>query len=142
MAKTYIPISIQRAIIALSKDYCEYCIIPAAFATDFYSFDHIIPVCKNGESVLENLARSCSICNGLKQGKTTHLDPFSQQICRLYHPRQDNWDDHFQWSIDELQLIGKTAIGNTTIALLQLNRSNAINLRKLLKMVGLHPPTL
>ena len=142
MAKTYIPIAIQRAIIALSKDYCEYCLIPAAFATDFYNFDHIIPVSKNGRSELKNLARCCSICNGHKHDKMTYLDPFTQQLCRLYHPRQDKWADHFQWSLDDLHVIGKTAIGHTTIALLQLNRSNAVNLRKLLKMANLHPPIL
>ena len=140
MAKTYIPIAIQRAIIALSKDYCEYCILPAAFATDFYNFDHITPVSKKGLTEFGNLARCCSICNGHKHDKMTYFDPLTQQICRLYHPRQDEWGDHFQWSLDDLRIIGKTAIGHTTIALLQLNRSNAVNLRKLLKMVGLHPP--
>lgn len=142
MAKTYIPIAIQRAIIELSKDYCEYCLIPAAFATDFYNFDHITPISKNGLSELKNLARSCSICNGHKHDKMTYIDPLTQQFCRLYHPRQDKWADHFQWSLDDLRIIGKTAIGHTTIALLQLNRSNTINLRKLLKMAGLHPPVL
>ena len=140
MAKIYIPIAIQRAIIALSKDCCEYCIIPAAFATDFYNFAHMTPVSKNGRSELENLAKCCSICNGHKHDKIAYFDPLTQQMCRLYHPRQDTWRGHFQWSLDELRIVGKTAIGHTTIALLQLNRSNAVNLRKLLKMAGLHPP--
>jgi hypothetical protein len=142
MPKTYIPIAIQRSIIALSKDYCEYCIIPAAFATDFYNFDHITPVSKDGLTELRNLARCCSICNGHKHDKIAYIDPLTQQPCRLYNPRQDKWADHFQWSIDDLRLVGKTAIGHTTIALLQLNRSNTVNLRKLLKMAGLHPPTI
>ena len=142
MANIYIPISIQREIISLSNDYCEYCWYPAAFSSHSFHFDHIDPLANGGLTILENLARACGGCNGFKQDKIHYFDPFTHQSCRLYHPRQDKWDDHFQWSIDELQLVGKTAIGNTTIALLQLNRSNAINLRKLLKMVGLHPPKL
>lgn len=46
MAKPYIPVSIQRAVIELSKGYCEYCLAPAAFSTGFFHFDHIIPLSK------------------------------------------------------------------------------------------------
>ena len=41
---------------------------------------------------------------------------------------------------DDLYIVGITPIGRATIDLLKLNRVNATNLRKLLKMAGLHPP--
>jgi hypothetical protein len=140
MSKIYIPVAIQRAILELSKNYCEYCVLPSNFSTDFFHFEHIIPVVLNGKTELENLARSCGICNNNKRDKIEHIDPLTQQIVRLYNPRQDIWTDHFQWSDDDLYIIGLTPIGRATIALLKLNRSNAINLRKLLKMADLHPP--
>ena len=140
MSKKYIPIAIQRAVIALSQGYCEYCVVPSDYSTDFFNFDHIQPTSQKGTSELGNLARTCGICNGYKHDKTKATDPLTQQICRLFHPRQDKWKDHFEWSKDGLRIIGKTAIGRTTIDLLQVNRKSNINLRKLLKIVGLHPP--
>jgi HNH endonuclease len=140
MSKIYIPVAIQRAILALSKNYSEYCVLPSNFSTDFFHFEHIIPVVLNGKTELENLARSCGICNNNKRDKIEHIDPLTQQIVRLYNPRQDIWTDHFQWSDDDLYIIGLTPIGRATIALLKLNRINATNLRKLLKMADLHPP--
>jgi HNH endonuclease len=138
----YVPIGVQRAIIALSKGHCEYCVCPYDYAMDYFNFDHIIPVCQGGTSELKNIARTCGRCNGDKGAKTHGNDPLTQQYCRLYHPREDIWAEHFRWSKDELRIVGKTAIGRTTIESLQLNREGVVNLRKLLIMVGLHPPIL
>jgi hypothetical protein len=41
MPKKYIPVAIQRAIIALSQGRCEYCVVPEDYSTDFFNFDHI-----------------------------------------------------------------------------------------------------
>ncbi len=142
MPKIYIPVHIQRAILELSKGYCEYCILPSNFSTDYFHFEHIIPLALNGKTEFNNLARSCGICNNNKRDKVSHIDPLSKQIVRLYHPREDNWMNHFQWSDNDLHIVGKTPTGRVTVDLLKLNRLNAINLRKLLKMAGLHPPLI
>ncbi len=140
MPNIYISVAIQRTILELSQGYCEYCILPANFSTDYFHYEHIIPLILNGRTELKNLARSCGICNNNKRDKIEHIDPLTQQIARLFHPRQDIWTDHFQWSDDDLYIAGITPIGRATIDLLKTNRSNAINLRKLLKMADLHPP--
>lgn len=140
MPRKYIAIAIQRAVIALSQGHCEYCVIPSDYSTDFFNFDHIQPISQNGTSELDNLARTCGICNGSKHDKTEAIDPLTKQVCRLYHPRLDKWKDHFEWSGDALRMIGKTAIGRATADLLQVNRKSNVNLRKLLKLGGLHPP--
>ena len=140
MPKIYIPVNIQRAILELSHNYCEYCVLPSNFSTDFFHYEHIIPVSLNGETTLENLARSCGLCNNNKRDKIQHIDPLTQQMTKLYNPRQDIWTENFQWSDDDLHLVGLTPIGRATIGLLKLNRTNAINLRKLLKIADLHSP--
>ena len=89
MPKIYIPVNIQRAILELSHNYCEYCILPSNFSTDFFHYEHIIPVSLNGETTLENLARSCGLCNNNKRDKVQHIDPLTQQMEKLYNPRQD-----------------------------------------------------
>jgi HNH endonuclease len=140
MPKIYIPVAVQRAILELSQGYCEYCVLPSNFSTDFFHYEHIYPIVLGGQTEIANLARSCGICNNNKRDKVEHKDPLTQQMVRLFHPRLDTWIDHFQWSENDLYLIGITPIGRATIDLLKLNRVNATNLRKLLKMADLHPP--
>ncbi len=62
--------------------------------------------------------------------------------CEYCHLPTDIWSDHFQWSDDDLQIIGITPTGRATVQLLKVNREGNINLRRLLKMAELHPPTL
>ena len=139
MAENYIPLSVQRMVLSLSNDYCEYCWYPAAFSPTSFHFDHITPLSRGGKSILENLARACGGCNGYKQDKINHFDPVTHQVCRLYHPREDLWQDYFQWSDDDLLIIGINPIGRATVELLQVNRQANVNLRELLKMANLHP---
>jgi len=59
----------------------------------------------------------------------------------LFHPRHDKWSEHFTWDDkDGLQIVGLSAVGRATIACLKLNRSERLNLRRLLQLDGRHPP--
>ena len=40
-------------------------------------------------------------------------------LTRLFNPRIDQWDEHFEWSGAEL--LGKTAIGRVTVEVLNIN---------------------
>lgn len=136
----YISVILQRKVIEISYDHCEYCICPADYSIDFFQYDHIHPVCLGGLTIFANLARSCGGCNTYKAHKTHYYDPLTNLLCALYNPRLDIWFHHFQWNEDTLRLIGKTATGRATIELLRLNRKGVINQRSLLQKVGLHPP--
>jgi hypothetical protein len=48
--------------------------------------------------------------------------------------------DHFAWSDDFTLVIGLTPTGRATVEKLQLNRSGLVNLRRVLRAVGEHPP--
>jgi hypothetical protein len=67
-------------------------------------------------------------------------DPVTEQVVPLFNPRQMRWDDHFTWSDDTTQMIGINPIGRATVVLLQTNRENMINLRRVLHQQGFHPP--
>jgi len=142
MPKVHVPLLMQRAVIQRAKGYCEYCQLPVAFSPASFNFEHIIPLVKQGLTTLENLAFSCGGCNAHKKDKIEALDPLTRQLMPLYTPRTDIWSDHFQWSDDDLLIIGTTPTSRATIRLLKVNREGNINLRRLLKMAGLHPPTL
>ncbi len=87
-----------------------------------------------------NLAFSCQGCNNLKFTSIVGLDTLSNEFFPLYHPRQDVWSDHFEWSTDFTPLIGITPTGRATVHRLQLNRVAVVNLRKALIAFGKHPP--
>ena len=129
MAESYIPIAVQKEVIRLSNGYCEYCLHPENYASDFFHFDHIIPLSMGGTADLSNIARSCGLCNG-----------FKRQIIEHFNPRKSIWTVHFKWSEDDLLILGETPNGRATIELLQLNRQQVVNLRQLLRNAGLHPP--
>jgi hypothetical protein len=60
----------------------------------------------------------------------------------LFHPREQRWEAHFAWNHDFTLILGVTPTGRATIAALQLNRPGLVNLRRVLYMVGEHPPAL
>ena len=140
MAKSNIPAAVQELVRKRAIGCCEYCLVPASFSPDTFPFDHIIPLSLGGTSTEDNLALADGGCNGHKYNKTHHYDPLTNQLSRLFNPRLDKWQAHFQWSEDETLIIGTTPIGRATVELLQVNRESNVNLRRLLISVGLHPP--
>ncbi len=56
----------------------------------------------------ENLALSCHGCNGHKHAKTEALDPVIREHVPLFHPRQQQWREHFESSDDFTLIIGLT----------------------------------
>lgn len=101
-----------------------------------------MPRARGGTSEPSNLALACQGCNNHKYDKISARDPLSGDVVSLYHPRRDNWNEHFTWSDDYSLLVGLTPTGRATVATLQLNREGIINLRGLLLLIGLHPPPI
>ncbi len=140
MSEYRISSKLRQQVAARAKYCCEYCQSQARYSPDPFAIEHIQPIAKGGSSQLENLAFACQGCNGRKYIHTEALDPISQRIVSLYHPRKDCWTDHFQWSEDYTQVRGLTPVGRATVEKLQLNRTGLVNLRRLLYQTNEHPP--
>jgi hypothetical protein len=56
-------------------------------------------------------------------------------VTRLFHPRLDNWNDHFASS--EARIVGKTPVGRTTVWLLEMNTGDRFRWREMLLRLGL-----
>ena len=123
-----------------AKGLCEYCLCPAGLTSAPFHCEHILPKSVGGETTLDNLAWSCPSCNHQKHTKTRAIDPQTMGEIPLFHPRQQIWDQHFQWSENLLYIVGKTPVGRATIDALKLNRQELLNLRQLLINIGEHPP--
>jgi len=118
---------------------CEYCKSPSNISSHSFAMEHIEPEIKGGKTTEDNLAFSCQGCNNRKYDKASAIDPETQELVKLFHPRLQEWDDNFSWSEDLLKILGETASGRATIERLKMNREELQNLRDILKEVGKHP---
>ena len=75
----------------------------------------------------ENLALACFFCNSDKGPSIAGLNPQTGRRVRLFNPRKDRWNRHFQW--DGPVLVGRTLTGRITIDLLGINRPEAVEFR-------------
>jgi hypothetical protein len=140
MAEGTISRAFRREIAERAAGLCEYCRSPSAFAPDLFEIEHVQPRSAGGPTTLANLAWACGGCNLFKAAKTNAIDPDSGQRVSLFHPREDVWAAHFEWSNDFSRIIGKTPSGRATIAALRMNRPSLVNLRMALLSIGKHPP--
>lgn len=139
MSRRYISAQEQSAIIERAQGRCEYCQSWMSYATQSFVCEHIIPISRDGETTLENLALACGGCNGHKYNKVEAPDPVDGKLVPLYNPRRQRWQDHFGWDEDYTHVVGLTPTGRATVEALKLNRPGVVNMRKLLRTVGKHP---
>jgi 5-methylcytosine-specific restriction endonuclease McrA len=111
-----------------AKNYCEYCALPQASEPLPFHIEHIIPRQHGGKDSADNLALACHHCNLQKGTNLSGLDPVTEKLTRLFHPRLDDWDDHFKNRDGEI--IGLSAIGRTTPTLLRMNEDGRLQLRE------------
>jgi HNH endonuclease len=116
---------------------CEYCCAPEILSNMAFEVDHIIPISRNGADELDNLALSCRICNLRKSDHIEGIDPVTGQTVRLFNPRENDWSEHFEKQSQlPYQILGKTAIGRTTITRLDMNSSLQLRARSLWVALG------
>jgi hypothetical protein len=130
----------RRHIIERAQGCCEYCLCQAAFATQSLSVEHILPIHLGGDNSFENLALACQGCNSHKHTKQQGIDPVDGAPVPLFHPRRQQWQEHFCWSEDYTLIIGISPVGRATVEALKMNRPGLINLRRVLYALGEHPP--
>jgi len=103
-----------------------------------FHVEHAVPLSRGGSSELDNLAWACPGCNLHKSDRIEAVDPNSGQTARLFHPREDTWNDHFRW--DDHSIVGRTPVGLATEDALQLNNERRILIRQAEQLFGLFPP--
>ena len=125
---------IRRQVRERAADRCEYCRVPQSSDRLPFQVDHIIAEVHHGATTLDNLAWSCFDCNVYKGTNLAGIDPDSGAVTRLFHPRTDSWQNHFEWN--GAHLVGRTPEGRATIDVLRINLSSRIEHRRLLARLG------
>ena len=120
-----------------ASERCEYCRFPEAFAELPFQIDHVVARQHGGTPAAENLALACCFCNRYKGPNLSGVDPMTNNVIRLFNPREQRWENHFRW--DGPLLMGNTATGRATVRTLNLNRADALAVRRAIMAEGVYP---
>jgi len=111
MSKQHLNARQKEVVKQRAANCCEYCWSQEAYSPDTFSVEHIIPLAKGGTHDSNNLAQACQGCNNRKFTSTEAVDPLTGELVPLYHPRRDQWAEHFAWNESGTMMIGVTPTG-------------------------------
>ena len=74
----------------------EYCLLSQEDSTLTHHIEHVVARQHGGTDEPGNLALACHHCNLRKGPNLTGVDPRTQAMVPLFHPRRDTWADHFE----------------------------------------------
>jgi hypothetical protein len=60
-------------------------------------------------------------------------------VIRLFHPRADRWEDHFQVAPESGEIVGRTPVGRATVVRSRLNHEAQVTARRQWMRLGLFP---
>jgi hypothetical protein len=132
-----IPAALRQFVAQRARHTCEYCGLSQAGQEATFHIDHVVPRAAGGQTAADNLALACVSCSLRKAARQRAVDPHSGHEVTLYNPRQDIWDEQFQW--DGVFLLGLTTVGRATVAALHMNRPLILAIRQEETLLGRHP---
>jgi hypothetical protein len=94
----------------------------------------VTPLVSGGQTDADNLALACVSCSLRKGAKESATDPKTKKVCRIFNPRNDTWEKHFEWQ--GFNVKGRTPTGRATIETLKLNRKIIIAIRNEEDLLG------
>ena len=102
-----------------------------------FEVEHITPKRDGGTNDDANLALSCRSCNQYKGAATTGTDSDTGAEAALFHPRTDDWDEHFRYDIETFCVVGRTPTGRATVERFQMNNPFQLAARRVWRAAGL-----
>ena len=131
-----IPAELRAEVIQRAMFRCEYCLVHESDAAFSHELDHIISRQHGGETIADNLAYACMICNRYKGSNIASVSP-SGDLVPMFNPRQHQWNDHFRLNgavIEPLDFIGEV-----TTRVLRLNTAERVVRRSILQQLRRYP---
>jgi hypothetical protein len=123
-----------------AKNRCGYCLNPQELLPYKLEIEHIFPQSLGGETIEKNLWIACRECNAHKSAKTKAIDNLTEKTVKLFNPRTQKWREHFDFSQDKTQIIGKMPCGRATVESLQINNFYQTTARSIWVEMNKFPP--
>jgi len=113
-----------------ADERCEYCRLPQHADEAKFHIEHILAQqhAPPGADEPDNLALACHRCNLHKGTNLSSVDPVSGEVAMLFHPRRDEWHQHF--TLQAALIVGLTPTGRATAQLLQFNARRRLEFRE------------
>ena len=135
----YVPVDLRRRIRDAFFGCCAYCQTDEGLTVAIFEIEHIIPLSSGGATEFANLCLACPACNRFKSTRTQGITDAGRES-RLFHPQEENWLDHFDWSVSGTVIVPLTELAQATINTLRMNRQQVVDVRSLWVDAGRHPP--
>jgi HNH endonuclease len=119
---------------------CEYCHAPEAAFNLPFEVEHVVPRVHAGLDADSNWALSCRSCNLHKSSSLEGLDPETQTLAKLFHPRQQTWGHHFRVETATGCIVGTTPAGRATVERLRMNSPAQLAARRHWMRLRIFPP--
>jgi len=133
---------LKEKIRQAAENRCGYCLSQQRYTMSKLEIEHLYPQSEGGQDDEENLWLACGLCNRYKSSQTQGFDEQTHTFQPLFNPQKQIWSEHFDWSLDGIEIIGLTPIGPVTVNALQLNNEIAVVVRRNWIIAGWHPPKL
>jgi HNH endonuclease len=145
-----VPISeaTKQSVRERAKYLCEYCHSLEILSANRLTIDHIVPRSLGGSDDIDNLALACRRCNERRYNFVAGIDPETQEIAPIFNPRQQQWAEHFVWTLEGTVIQGSTPVGRATCLRFDLNdmrypeEDSIRQTRRFWTRTGLHPPSI
>ncbi|HFC11682.1 MAG TPA: HNH endonuclease, partial [Anaerolineae bacterium] len=98
--------ALRQRVRQQAANRCGYCLSLQQYLPYSLEIEHLLPRSRGGNDDEDNLWLACRSCNMYKSSHIAMPDPLTGILTTLFHPRQQQWDEHFQWSIDSLRIEG------------------------------------
>lgn len=128
----------RREVYERAAGCCEYCRRSVDVRLAKFEIDHIVSLKHGGKDDDLNLCLSCAPCNRYKGADVAAIDPQTGEATKLFNPRLQNWDEHFQINADT-SLAGMTPEGRATVEVLRMNEAPRIEQRFGERLLGNYP---
>ncbi|MBI1295005.1 HNH endonuclease [bacterium] len=136
----YLPQALRRRVAETAQYRCGYCQSQEAVLGMPLEIDHIMPEALGGGSEESNLWLACPRCNRFKGALDHAMDLETGEVVPLFHPRRQQWNDHFAWRQGGLYIEGLSPVGRATVHALQMNNAFIVRSRRGWIAAGWHPP--
>lgn len=119
--------ALRREVRDRAAGRCEYCgLLQEEFPFAGFHVEHVIARQHGGPDDSDNLCLACHWCNFHKGPNIATL--VNGLLVPLYHPRRNNWSEHFIRQGD--LIVGLTEVGIGTVRLLNMNDDDRRRIRQ------------